>query len=88
MNNIDLTESKTKHFAFKKMNYKQIEEKKNRIKVYNHKYYLDSKFFNGEKWTTYYQQHKEIIKKQNDSKKPKLPRFFEREYKSINIDFS
>jgi len=89
MNNIEVLGKKpTKHYSFKKINYQDILAKKERIKAYNHKYYIDAKKYNGQKWISYYHRHKEYIKQQNIARKPRLPTTFKKENKSIFIDLT
>jgi len=89
MNNIVIDNTSTKQFALRKT-YSEYtsQDRVNRLKAYNHDYYLKKKQGLKKTMSDYYIKNKESIFKKILISKPKRPTFFIKENKDILIDFS
>jgi len=87
MNKINIKpDAKIQHF-FIRQNYKHIEEKKLRLKAYNHNYYLEKNKCKKDKSLAYYHKNKFLIKQQVLSRQATLPKEFKKIIKEVNIKF-
>tara|TARA_R110002124_G_C8752663_1_gene498406 strand:+ start:541 stop:810 length:270 start_codon:yes stop_codon:yes gene_type:complete len=89
MNLIEVEQLNKKNFRLRKSyNYIDKNEKIERLKAYNHEYYINKKQKQKSKWILYYKNNRQLIKQNNIERAPKRPSTFKKINKEVRINFN